>query len=443
MAGQERISSGAAGDQASGGNGFNALVASGMVFAAIFGQRLVLPVGRYEVSFVLVSLYALLGILFMTRGIHISVSRAVLWTVSIAAMCVSVLLSYGEPGVSLRSFLLLLALYSPLCLCSAPRPVLDRILDTFASLMSVLALVGIGQVLGQLVGIPKYDPVALLPEQFLGKAFHNHIKIAYDLDYFKADGIVFAEPSFFSQFLGFAILLRIDRINSGAGSKTAEWVWLVIHMLALVLTFSGTGLIALAFGLLWTIHRWKLSHLMLMGAVGTLFVAVVLLSPWGHFLTSRVEEFTTRDSSASRRFISPFRLAAEAAVEDGGQFLIGHGPGTIDNIDHRDETAVAHRESASLVVEDDAFRQFYEEINRNEALSPTFLKCIYEYGCFGVPFIVFLFACFLSGAAPLPLRMAMLASLFFLGGNLLVAPLVGACHILAMLQVTEDDAALR
>jgi hypothetical protein len=414
-----------------------------MILIAILGQRIVLPFGGYEISVVLVSQYLILGTLLLRGAVTISSERLLFWGAASAGLAISVALAYARGDSSLTSFLLLLLAYSPLSLCIVQPQSLERLIRTFSALMSILALVGIVQVSGQVLGIPKYDPLALLPEAFLSKSFHNHIRLGFDADYFKADGIVFAEPSFFSQFLAFAILLHINDVVLSARLRIGKIVLLLFLLSAMFLTFSGTGVLALAVGLLWLIRRERLLMAAAIGATLTSFATIAILLPWGHYFSSRLHEFQQEDSSAYRRFINPYVRVVQATLADDVVALTGHGPGTIDRLDERDEEAFVERDAMSVVVEEDAFRTFNMRSNRKEALSPSFIKCFYEYGLFSLPLLAYLATCFWSGGSPASLRAATFASLFFLGGNLLFVPLVAICHMLGTIQVPGAPVGLK
>jgi hypothetical protein len=408
-----------------------------MVVSAVSTQRLLLPIGPVEIPMVLATHYLFVILLFLRGALTLSASRLCFWGIVLVSLVVSVALSFSEGRSSIASFLLLVAAYSPLSVCLLRERSLDRVLSSFSWTMKTFGAIGILQVIGQLLGVAKYDPLAFLPDALLSKTFHNHIKISHDLDYFKADGIVFAEPSFFSQFLAFAVLLEFSRLERGERISWRQLFSLALLLSAMFLTFSGTGVIALTAGLLWQLRHQKPAHLAVTGAAMAACLSAALLSPWGHFFTSRITEFTQQDSSAYRRFVSPYVLGWQATLANETTAIVGHGPGTIDDLDQRDEAAAVDREGVSVVVEEDAYRHFYENVNRNQALSPTVLKCIYEYGVFSAPFLTYLVVCFGRGESPWPVRFALLVSLLVLGGNLLFVPLVAVCHILGTLETTS------
>ena len=79
-----------------------------------------------------------------------------------------------------------------------------------------------------------------MPEALIQQGYHFEIPLDFRTSIRKSNGVFFLEPSHFSRALALAILLEV--------SYTRSIVRLTALVGALILTFSGTGLIVLAAG---------------------------------------------------------------------------------------------------------------------------------------------------------------------------------------------------
>jgi hypothetical protein len=160
--------------------------------------------------------------------------------------------------------------------------------------------------------------------------------------------------------------------------------------LALLLTYSGTGLMALLLGTAFPLRRraaMALSVGALVVTAAVLFGDVLNLS----FTLGRVTEFGSEGSSAYARYVAPLRLIVDSFHREPARLLLGHGPGAISRL--------------TLGYE------FHD---------PTWAKLIFEYGILGFLAFVGLFVILLrEGQAPLRIRGALLAAWLVMGGHLL------------------------
>jgi len=133
---------------------------------------------------------------------------------------------------------------------------------------------------------------------------------------------IFLEPSFFSQFLAINILLYCMLVVEKKYQKK-DLMWLVINVLALLTTFSGTGLIILFVGGgIYTIQgksKKQLKRILLgvlvVGLTGIIWGPILLSTEWGldiaKFFFRRLTELTGRQGkhvSGYIRFISGFKV---------------------------------------------------------------------------------------------------------------------------------------
>lgn len=296
---------------------------------------------------------------------------------------------------SLASLLLLGTLHLGYVFCLSHGAVSTaRALAFFLGLASGLALLGIGQYALQFVFGARYAfPIEnLLPDDFVVQGFNMQAPIAYGLEIYRANGVFFAEPSFFSQFMAVAIIVELLTSN--------RLLRVALYLLALLLSYSGTGLLLLAVcgPLILVTHRRRgLLWVMLLG-----LALLVVLGGYLEFgrLTGRIGEFGAVHSSAYARFVSGFHLFEEHLWPYPLRALFGYGAGQF--------LAYAARMPFSMA-------------------EMTLFKMIFEYGLLGAAvYFSFVFYCLYRSGAPFIIRLAIGLTL------LLNGPFVPFFHGLAL-----------
>lgn len=227
----------------------------------------------------------------------------------------------GEP-FSLTSLLLLGALHLGYVFYLARGgDSTARALDFFLGLAIVLAVLGIVQYALQfVVGAHYAFPIEnLVPKEFVVQGFNMQAPIVWGSGTFRTNGIFFAEPSFFSQFMAIAIIVELLGRNRPLP--------LALYALALLFTYSGTGLVLLAVcgplilmtrrrgGLIWLV----LSGLLLVAALGSTLELDKLIA--------RIGEFGSVRSSAYARFLNGFQVFDLYLWPHPLKALFGHGAG--------------------------------------------------------------------------------------------------------------------
>lgn len=191
----------------------------------------------------------------------------------------------------------------------------------FLELATLLALVGIGQYVLQFALGPHYAfPIeSFVPGDFLVQGFHMQAPVAYGLAAYRTNGLFFAEPSFFSQFMAVAIVIELLTSN--------RLLRVALYGLALLLSYSGTGiLVLLVCGPLLLLTRRR------GGVLGLALVGLVLLALLGSMLdldklTGRIAEFGAMRSSAYARFVGGFHLFDQYLWPYPVKALFGYGAG--------------------------------------------------------------------------------------------------------------------
>jgi hypothetical protein len=361
-----------------------------VIGACIFLQRFAVPFGDSQIPASFAVGY--LGFLWLLLRGRLNIDRQVfgLFLATLAFMTLSLIVSATR--ASLLSFGYLLAIYALYVFrLKHPAGCFARALNIFLTLMSVCALLGMAQFALQFV--VNQDLVfpldSYMPESILLDGYNVIIPLSYGDNVMRSNGVFFLEPSFFSQFLGLAVVIEL------LGARRATR--LLLFAGAMLVCYSGTGLLLVFVFLPWILmRRGNASVIFAMGVL-----AIVLSLAGGVIdldtLTGRVSEFSSTESSGFARFISPFYMLRDFAASSTGTFLFGRGPGAIEQV---------MKEAFTY----DAYLAF----------DPTWIKLILEYGFFSaVSFAAFIGAALFRGTRNRMLSWAILFFYLFLGGYLL------------------------
>lgn len=290
----------------------------------VFLQRIVVPLGgELGVSCLLpiawLSMaYLLLAGLAVVDGVALFACTAFLAVASLSQL-------FGGANFSITSLALLMAIYvlSPVRILLS-RPDYRRILRFFQWCVAVVALATLAQYAFQVLGLGMPILEDVVPARLIVKDFNYLQEVVWNSGIYKPNGIFMLEASFLSQFLGLALIVEF-------------WLFRRVGLMllfsgALVLTFSGTGMLLAATTL--AVMVWKRGAdryvLVLGGAVACLAMAL-LATGWLDAISGRLAEFSDRDSSASTRFVAPFTRVHETLVAgDLPALFWGSGAGFID-----------------------------------------------------------------------------------------------------------------
>ncbi len=375
----------------------------------VLTQRIGLPVGATQVALALP--LTLIAVLVLLPGRHLRVDRVRLELFAIATLAcllATVLVFAFDDGASITSIGLLIATWGAFVLRVGPGrlPQMLLVARTFVRLMVGLALVGVAQLIAQFAGVWEYrDYVGeALPNLEIDN-FNTNNPLFYESPIIKANGFIFLEPSFFSQFcaLGVAVALVLRAP-----------AWQVVSLVAGVASaVSGTGIILLLATSLIVVVRAR--HLLTVGLVIAVLTAVVLvaLSPVFPLLESRVDEFSEEGTSGSLRFVQPWSEVAVGLGEDEQRYVIGSGAGAV-------QRELTFSNSAPVVY-------------------PVVPKAVYEYGALaGGLFVLFIVIALLDRMPWKVVPGTVLVMVFFLSGNLLHPQTVLIAWLLTSLWAEQD-----
>lgn len=361
--------------------------------------------GSYSLNAALLGMYACLGVAALSGALALSRRRLAAYAAGITLALASLLANANFAQVdrsSLASYLLLVVMYLPFIFTLSsergrpnPRaepggavhgsrvPAARWALRHLSDIALFCAGAGILQFFAQFVIHADwlFNFSASLPSLLRGPEGYNTVIPVGS--WFKSNGFFFREPSGFSFIMALALVAEWE-----LGKR---WVRLGAFALALLLTYSGTGILALLIALLFPLG-WKTLQRFVLLALG----AAALLLAFGDalnlsFTLDRIQEFGSERSSAYIRYVAPMRLVADTLGVESWTPWLGQGPGAI-------------------------FRQTLAY----EFHDPTWAKLLVEYGLVGSVAFIALFASVLGGGAlSSPVRVALFAYWLGMGGHLL------------------------
>jgi len=332
-----------------------------LLVIAVLGQRFAFNIIGMQigVSFIAFYLFIIYGIL--SQQVVIRKKRFLLYLVSLTGLLIAVLItSYRSSYVSAFSFFLLIVLYF-LSVFAFKENLEQIILTGFQRIILLIAIIGILQFITQLIGIPYRDWLSFIPDQNILGNYNYSIPIEYGSKLYKANGIFLQEPSTFSQLMALGILLELYLFK--------KYARLVVWLAALLVSFSGTGLVLVGVGLMPMIFRFEIKKLIVFSYIGVITIAIFIYTGFAIYTFNRVTEFENSGKSAYIRFIAPY-VAYVNFLEERNNLvdqIFGLGPGASER--HNWETLAHFNPPTKLVV---------------------------EYGLFGILFFLYLIYIFFS-----------------------------------------------
>ncbi len=219
------------------------------------------------------------------------------------------------------SLLLLVAVHLPYVVNVPHSDDGDRIIDLFLGIATFLAVLGIAQYGLQFFVSPRYlFPIEnFVPDTFIVQHFNHQAAMEYGSHEYRANGVFLLEPSFFSQLIAVAIIAEL--CNRGRMSRLA------LFGLAMVASYSGTGILVLAVCLPLCLVAQRRWGLMLACFIGVVAIIVVHEYVYPVRLLSRLAEFSSTHSSGYSRFVGGFFLFDQFLWHDPWRALFGYGAG--------------------------------------------------------------------------------------------------------------------
>lgn len=349
-----------------------------------FGLRLS---ETYSINPSLFALYGIVAAVVLTRSAQIHGTGALIYVGVVTFAGLSFLLNISLDSrqySSLGSLGLLLVLYAPFAICLRPtvgtNALWQWLMKWFIICMLGLAVAGIVQFYAQFVLHAPwlFDYTTLIPAPIRGSGVYNTTNHVGSL--IKSNGFFLREASGFSWYIAFALICE--------WSLRRRKLVMATFALAIVVSYSGSGLLALGVAMLFPLGQRTLVRVLGLVLAGGVFVLVFGDALNLTYTLGRVGEFDSTHSSAYCRFILPGKVVAEQIDSDTWTTLFGHGPGTTQKLFGTCET--------------------------------TYAKVVIEYGILGTIAVgALILAAVNRSLAPIRMRVVLVVQWLLLGGNLL------------------------
>jgi hypothetical protein len=384
-------SSGKAGKKGGGARTWTRPVTVAIVFAMValtLLDRFGLAVSSsFSIHPTFIAMYAIAAAIGVTGAGRLNAGMGLLYvciaTVSGLSLVANASFDYRQVA-TISSWLLLVVLYLPFVIVMdrgvGTQDAWQRCMRLLVAFMLGCGIAGIAQYFAQYaIHAPwLFDFTPMIPKALRGSGTYNTTNVVGE--HIKSNGFFLREASGFSFYMALALLLEssLDR---------RKWVMAVLGF-AVVLSYSGSGLLVLAVAMLFPLGQRTLWRVLAAVALGAVVVVLFGDALNINYTLSRVGEFGSDRSSAYCRFIAPGKLVVEQIDSAGWTTLLGHGPGTTQKMFDVCET--------------------------------TYGKLVFEYGLLGMlAFGTLVGVAIHRSGAPIRVRVALTLQWLLLGGNLL------------------------
>jgi hypothetical protein len=371
-----------------------ALILAGIIFV----QRVGIPTAGEFIPITLFTSLLGMGMVATTGIMTLSRWRVELWTVTVAALVVSICF---QKYWSLMSFMFLLAAYTPLVVVvvGTNQETYKTYVEPFQWMMVVVSLLGVYQ----FIHVDQFDPFERLGRWMI-TGYNTHPPLSYGASLLRSNGYVLLEPSFFSQYCATAILLELTFFR--------KYWRLPVYAAGMFSAASGSGLIVvMVFVVAYAWRQRMIFHLIIIGVVGLAALWVFSDNQVIQNLIGRTTEIEQPGSSAYGRFVSPF-LQLSYQLEDLSAWLVGLGPGSASSA--RLLLAGASADWAGNIM------------------AP--IKMLIEYGMLGaIPFTVFITRAFFDGSRSYVMSFSMLLCYTVMSAQLQHPPTVYLSYVITMM----------
>lgn len=336
-----------------------------LVAVTLLSKFSVPPLGARGIGLSLFAIYAALALGALRGWLHYEPRRLALLCLTIALLGLPQLLR-ADP-FSFESMLLLCALHVPyvFVLDDGARwaPLALRYLSAIGVILACCAVAQFA--LQPIIDARWLFPIDnLVPDALQVQQFNPQAPVRYGVELYRANGVFMLEPSYLTQFLAVAFVAEV--------CTRARWTRLALFAFAILVAYSGTGLMILGLCLPLVIVKYRRWDLLLASIVG-----LALLWAFGDVLrldlvASRAGELASTGSSGFARFVGGFYMFEQFLWHEPWRALVGYGAGTF-----RDYATLAEYPVAEM---------------------PLF-KMIFEFGLLGgALYFGFLFYCLAHGA---------------------------------------------
>jgi hypothetical protein len=359
-----------------------ALLATPLIGATFISKFGVPPLTTMGIGISAFFLLAVCAAGALLGSISIEPRRLALFTAMVGVL--GLIQIFQPNSFSPSSLLLLVAVHLPYIFTVPGGFDKERIIEFFLAIVTFFACCGIAQYGLQFFIDARYlFPIEnFTPTSFIVQQFHNQANMGYGSHEYRANGVFLLEPSFFSQVLAVAIVAELCTFG--------RLFRLALFGLALVVSYSGTGLIVLAVCLPLCLIAQRRWGLLVLGLLALAVMVGLQLHFHANRLLSRIVEFDSEQSSAYMRFVGGFDLFNKYLWDDPWRALFGYGAGS--------------------------FASYASGVHSYAAAEMALFKMVFEFGLIGaIAYFAFLFSCLFSSSAPRLLILAVTIT-YFLNG---------------------------
>jgi hypothetical protein len=369
---------------------FVAMVMSLDLLTTVLFQRIYLGV-----SITLATHFIAMGVLFLGGRLRFSGIRIVLYWLLWGGAFVLLMLS-GNTFSSSSILLGAVCYISFLAVAPASQQTYFEVIKVYQKIALGIAAIVFLQLALQVAGLGMPSMDGIVPVSLTPPTMNYTQQIDWHAGITKPNGFFMFEASYTSQLLATALMIELSFFR--------RWTWLLAFVLALLGTFSGTGLMLILLTLPVLAKRfWKsllVYGIVLLPLLGSLAVA----TGWYETAAKRAETFDVKGSSAHDRFVGPFEAMYDVLISgDTHRIIYGFGAGS----------------TAEIIPG--------VELLEYNAVS----KALIEYGIlFLIMLLVFTTYCIFSSGAPFIIAYLAILEYHFMGGHLLLPPIINYCYIL-------------
>lgn len=214
----------------------------------------------------------------------------------------------------------------------------EKTVSLFQNGMCILAVYGIYQFFAYQLNLPFKDPW-IDGLMVTGYNWGNYINVG--ALHIRRANAIFREPSYFSQFLALNILIYFSNYISNKYTtqkrKSNVLKWIFVNVIAMIMSFSGTGLVMLIIGVICLLLLNKKAEtlkfiknnigLILLVIIITIMICIIPNSLTKYILgrTAEFDSSNVESISGYIRMVLPYEAAIE--IIKSGNFMIGCGIG--------------------------------------------------------------------------------------------------------------------
>lgn len=213
----------------------------------------------------------------------------------------------------------------------------NKIVNVFIRVMTVLAVYGIYQFFARKHGLP-FSDLKIPGHMVSGFNWSNQITIGSNV--YSRSNAICLEPSFFSQYLAINIGFLLVKLENNYKNYKIIFI-IIINFVALVMSFSGTGILLLIFILLWYIienfsirHILKYTLILIFVSAFIILICLILNKLFNKkqvifYFFNRIKEFNHSGMSGSVRFRQSYINMIKLISENP---MLGNGIGSTYNL---------------------------------------------------------------------------------------------------------------